>query len=87
MGTKTINLSEEVYKILLEMKKDEESFSELIMRLTKPATLRDFIGIIPDESCEKLEENIEKVRKDRTELYKEKIDSLNEDMREKRVDS
>jgi len=56
MSHKTLTISEEAYKALAELKKEGESFTELIKRITAPLRkkkLSEFAGIIDDEQFEK----------------------------------
>ena len=76
MESKTISLSEEAYERLLELKKDSESFSELIIRLTRNASLRDLVGVLPEDACEELEDNIELARKKRGKIFEKSLESL-----------
>lgn len=55
MAHKTLTISEEAYKALAELKKDE-SFTELIKRITMPLRkkrLSEFAGKLDDEQFEK----------------------------------
>ncbi len=64
MATKTISIREEVYDILTSLKKENESFSDVIWRLTKKRkpNLRDYFGGLKDskaifgikEDCKKI---------------------------------
>jgi len=53
MGHRTLTVSDEAYNALTKMKKERESFTETILRLTKRAekgTLLDYIKTLePDE--------------------------------------
>ncbi|MBN1330385.1 MAG: antitoxin VapB family protein [Candidatus Heimdallarchaeota archaeon] len=82
METKSIDLSDEAYKKLLMLKKENESFSELILRLTKTETLRDFIGLLSEETCEKIERNIEENREKRSKTFSNKINNIVKDLGE-----
>lgn len=44
MGTKTIRLDESVYERLAARKREDETFSEAVERLTSEYTLLDFAG-------------------------------------------
>jgi len=58
MPYKTIKISEEAYEGLAELKKEGESFNELIMRLTKPLRkkrLSEFAGIMAGEEFDDFE--------------------------------
>ncbi len=67
MATKTISIREEVYDILVNLKKETESFSDVILKLTKKRkpNLRDYFGGLKDskviteikEDCKKIRES------------------------------
>ncbi len=67
MATKTISIREEVYDILATLKKENESFSDVIWKLTKKRkpNLRDYFGGLSDskamidikEDCKKIRES------------------------------
>lgn len=57
MGVKTITVTEEAYRLLAKEKKNEESFSEVIKRLTKErGRLADSLGTwkMSDEEAEEM---------------------------------
>ncbi len=56
MSHKTLTISEEAYEMLAELKKEGESFTELIKRITSPLRKRklsEFAGMIKDEKFAK----------------------------------
>jgi predicted CopG family antitoxin len=56
MSHKTLTISEEAYEALAELKKEGESFTELIKRITQPfrkKKLSEFAGLIKDEEFAK----------------------------------
>ena len=56
MAHKTLTISEDSYKALAELKKEGESFTELIKGITAPLRkkrLREFAGRLDDEQFEK----------------------------------
>jgi len=64
MGHKTLTVSEEAYEALARMKKERESFTEAILRLTEKrekGTLLDYVrSLEPDEEfAEELEKVVE----------------------------
>jgi len=68
MGHKTLTVSEEAYEALARMKKERESFTEAILRLTEKkerGTLLDYVlSLDPDEEfAEELEKVVEERRK------------------------
>lgn len=52
MGVKTITVTEEAYRSLKSRKATDESFSDVILRLTKRRPLGDFVGILSPESAD-----------------------------------
>ncbi len=65
MATKTISIREDVYNILTSLKKEGESFSDVIYKLTKKRkpNLRDYFGVLKDsKAINDIEEDIKKMR-------------------------
>jgi len=67
MGHKTLTISEEAYEALARLKRERESFTETIIRLTakkEKGTLLDYVRTIkPDEEFAKELENVVEERK------------------------
>lgn len=56
MAHKTLTISEEAYEALARLKKEGESFTDLIKRITalvRKKPLSEFAGILDDEQFEK----------------------------------
>ena len=52
MAHKTLTISEEAYEALAELKKERESFTNLIKRITAPLRkkkLSEFLGVLKDD--------------------------------------
>lgn len=55
MATKTISLAEDAYERLRAMKREGESFSDVVRRLTTGIDLREFHGALSEETAAELE--------------------------------
>ncbi len=69
MGHRTLTVSDEAYNALSKMKKERESFTETILRLTKrteKGTLLDYIKTL--EPDEEFTATLETVLKDRSNI-------------------
>ncbi|MCZ7380208.1 MAG: antitoxin VapB family protein [Candidatus Methanoperedens sp.] len=69
MSTKTITVREEAYNLLLELKKEKESFSDVLLRTlgkktVKKSSVMEFFGILKDsKNLEEIEKEILEERK------------------------
>lgn len=64
MATKTITITEEAYRRLRQSRKEDESFSTIITRITGNARLiRPLFGILSKEEADRLEARIKENRK------------------------
>ena len=72
MGSKNISISDEAYLRLSELKSKNESFTELIYRLTNKTNVLDLKGIISEDDGKSLEKNIRNSRK----LSNKRIDKI-----------
>jgi predicted CopG family antitoxin len=80
MATKTISITEDAYKRLACLKKNNESFSMVIERITGKKKISDFCGILSKESAEEYEKAIKKNREERNQLHKKRIKVIDEVM-------
>ncbi|MFB6123691.1 MAG: antitoxin VapB family protein [Haloferacaceae archaeon] len=71
MPSKTITVTEDAYDRLKALKREGESFSELVVRLTESADPMAFAG-----SCPGLAEHVETAREDLDEELEETHDEL-----------
>jgi predicted CopG family antitoxin len=63
MPVKTITISIEAYEVLLKLKRPEESFSDVILRLSRRVPdLFEFAGLWRDVPEEKVEEVFKSIR-------------------------
>ncbi len=76
MGSKNISISDEAYLRLSELKLKNESFTELIYRLTNKTNVLDLDGIIKEDEGKSLEKNIRDSRK----LSRERINKITSEL-------
>ena len=50
--TKVISISDDVYDMLKSLKRDNESFSEVIRRLIRRSSIKEFSGALSRETAE-----------------------------------
>jgi len=62
MAVKTITITESAYRRLKSRKLGDESFSDVILRLTKRRPLSDFVGILSPESADAIRRAIDSDR-------------------------
>lgn len=77
MGTKSIRLDEDVYERIKAHKREDETFSEAIDRLTSDYSLLDFAGGYSDEEAERHRELVERSEKKVTEDRDEMLQRMN----------
>lgn len=58
MATKTISLAEDAYERLKRAKREGESFSDVVRRLTSGVALAEFHGALSEDTADELEELI-----------------------------
>ncbi|MDP1695502.1 MAG: antitoxin VapB family protein [archaeon] len=58
MATKNISITEDAYRRLAALRKGNESFSEIIITITKKGKLEDFCGILSEESANVMKRSI-----------------------------
>jgi len=78
MATKTISITEDAYKRLACLKKNNESFSMVIERITGKKKISDFKGILSKESAEAYGREIKRNRAERNQLHKKRIKLIDE---------
>ena len=65
MATKTISIREDVYDVLKTLKRDNESFSEVISKLTKTkrSDISEYFGALKESKLlDDIEEDCRKIR-------------------------
>lgn len=60
--SKSIRLSEEAYERLAAHKREDETFSDVVLRLAGERSLLELAGILTDEEADALEEAVEERR-------------------------
>lgn len=73
-GTKTVRLEEDVYERIRAKKRDDETFSEAIDRLTSDYTLLDFAGGMSDREAEEVRNRIDEANEAYADDLAEKFD-------------
>ena len=63
MATKTISITEGAYERLASMRKSNESFSEIIDRITNKTDILDYAGILTNTEASNMEKRIAESRK------------------------
>jgi len=77
MATKSITITENAYRRLKQSKDGDESFSQVITRLTGNArAIRSLFGILSNEEADRLEERMKVNRKRWTELETKRREQL-----------
>lgn len=76
MGTKSIRLDEDVYARIKAHKRDDETFSEAIDRLTSEYSLVDFAGGYDTEDADKHRELLDKAETEATSDRQERLERL-----------
>ena len=62
MPTRTISITEEAYERLRLKKEGKESFSDVILKLTKKGDILRFAGILSDKEADDLKRSIKEAR-------------------------
>ena len=62
MATKTISITEEAYERLRTNKMENESFTDVINRITNKRSIMELAGILSNKEADELKENISQIR-------------------------
>lgn len=76
--SKSIRLSEEAYERLKARKQDDETFSDVVLRLAGERSLLELAGILSDEEADALEDAIAERRARRRDDLEEIADGMQE---------
>lgn len=77
--TKTIGLSDDAYERLATLKRDDESFSDVVRRLTGTPLLRRLAGTMDEETAEHYREAIDDARARQDEERRRRVDRMVDD--------
>jgi predicted CopG family antitoxin len=77
MATKTLTITEDVYDRLKSMKRDDESFSDLLDRISggEKDVMKGF-GVFADEDGDKFIEGVERAREQMNDDFEERANDL-----------
>lgn len=76
MGTKTISLADDAYERLKAAKREGESFSDVVRRLTQSVTIAEYHGVLEEETAEELDVLVEARRSTMTDEQRTRVDQL-----------
>ena len=74
--SKSIRLSEEAYERLDAHKREEETFTEVVLRLAGERSLLELAGILSDEEADALRDAVDERRDRRAEELEETADRM-----------
>ena len=63
MATKSITITNEAYERLATFKSSNESFSDVINKLTKKHSFRDLVGVLSKEEAKDLKRHIKDINR------------------------
>lgn len=76
--SKRIHLSKEAYECLAARKRENETFSEVVLRLAGERSLLDLAGILSDDEAEALRDAVDERRNRRAQELEETADRMRE---------
>jgi len=74
--SKSIRLSDEAYERLAAHKREDETFSDVVLRLAGERSLLELAGILSDEEADALREAVEERRERRARDLEETADRM-----------
>lgn len=74
--SKSIRLSEEAYERLAAHKREDETFSEVVLRLAGERSLLELAGILSDEEADALRDAIDERRERHAEELEETVNRM-----------
>jgi predicted CopG family antitoxin len=81
MSTKTVSLSEDAYKRLKSLKEDNESFSDVVRKVTKSSRISKFHGVLSEEKANEIEEKIHEHRERNREKHSDRVEEIADDLK------
>lgn len=80
MGTKTISLAEDAYERLKAEKRENESFSDVVRRLTTRVELTEFHGALSEGTADELETVVAAARERRNDRRGERVERIADEL-------
>ena len=81
MGTKTISITDDAYMRFASLKKENESFSMIIERVTGKKKLKDFFGVLLKETADELESVIKGGRKEHRKMRELRMKKIGKELK------
>ena len=76
MGPKNISISDEAYERLASLKRPNESFTDVVNRLTGKRSMLELAGILTMEEGEEIREDIKRLREASSRRVKSTLDRV-----------
>lgn len=80
MGTKTISLADDAYERLRAEKREGESFSDVVRRLTEGVELSEYYGMLSEDTADELEDAVAERRKERNDLRRNRLERISDEL-------
>ena len=77
MGTKTISITEEAYERLKMRKENNESFTDVINKITGKRNIMELAGILSNNEAEQMKKHIQGIR----ERSRERMERIREQLK------